>query len=327
MSNRLIAKCVCWAGISLIASLACASTGVAHPPVTVRGIELPTVLSFYDRAREAAVAAGGDRVEDETADDEANGLETVDTIVLDPGHGAGNLGAIGVTGVAEKYLTLELAYELRKRLQKRFPDLRVVLTRYWDSQVGLDDRTHMANRIGADLFLSLHYNAASHQRAVGYETYFLDTRKAIPGRHQQAAGKPIASLSPHATGVAKEDDTEPFGVQGDQLAIIRRDLQRAHQHQLSGMLAETVQSSLGANLESIDRGVKQANFAVLRGALMPAVVVEAGFLTHPDEGEACLQAEHRDRVVDGLVEAVRRFDRKQAGVRSYRADNEQSDGE
>jgi N-acetylmuramoyl-L-alanine amidase len=284
----------------------------AGPPVKLRGIELPTVLSFYDRARKAAVTGAGVFASDENdTTPSAASLETLDTIVLDPGHGADNSGAIGVAHVAEKYLTLELAYALRRRLQKRYPDLEVVLTRYWDRSISLDDRTHMANRIDADLFMSLHYNAATHQRAVGYETYFLDTRKAIPGR-EQLEGEPIASTSPDVTGIDHTPNERKYGIQGDNLALIRRDLQRAHNHRLSGMLAETVQGNLDAHIDSIDRGVKQANFGVLRGALMPAVVVEAGFLTHPNEGREVLGDGHRARTVEALVEAVEDFDARRS---------------
>jgi len=328
--ERFAVHCLGWAGVVLVVGCLTASVGAASPPVTIRGIELPTVLSFYDQAREAAVAAGNDRAARvaETADPTAEadpeaspdreGLSTIDTIVVDPGHGAGNTGAVGISGVAEKYLTLELAYALRQRLQTWYPGLRVVLTRYWDTEVPLDARTRIANRVDADLLLSLHYNAATHQRAVGYETYFLDTREAIPARHASGPRPgPAAAVPAHEAGEAGEEFAGE--ARGDRPAAIRRDLRRAQQHRLSGMFAETVQSSLGGHLESVDRGVKQANFAVLRRALMPAVVVEAGFLTHPEEGEACLEAEHRGRVVDGLVEAIRSFDRQRARNQTYRA--------
>lgn len=312
MPKRVLLHCLVWTSIVFGAGISMSSVAEAGPPVKLRGIELPTVLSFYDRARKAAVTGAGVLELDETDEPPSAGrLETLDTIVLDPGHGAGNIGAVGVAHVAEKYLTLELAYAVRRRLQKRYPDLEVVLTRYWDRSVSLDDRTHMANRIDADLFMSLHYNAAVHQRAVGYETYFLDTRKAIPGR-QQVEGAPIASRTPEVTGIRHDVNQRKYGVQGENLALIRRDLHRAHNHRLSGLLAETVQGSLDSHIDSIDRGVKQANFAVLRGALMPAVVVEAGFLTHPKEGRKVLGDGHRARTVEALVEAVENFDARRS---------------
>lgn len=310
MSNRCNIRTLGLVGVIVLASMICTSTASASPPVELRGIDLPTVLTFYDRARKAVVARA------ETPKETSSGhkkLDTIETIVIDPGHGAGNSGAIGITGVAEKYLTLELAYMLRKQIQDRHPDVRVVLTRYWDKGLDLEERTHLANRIDADLFLSLHYNAAVHQRAVGYETYFLVTREAIPGR-QQVKGEPIATTSPRVTGIREEDDENEYGIIGEDLAVIQRDLVRARQHKFSGMLAETVQAKLNSNVNSVDRGVKQANFGVLRGALMPAVVVEAGFMTHPDEGRRILTRKHKNKVVDGLVAAIRAFDAKRANA-------------
>ncbi len=310
MSKRVLIHWLGWIGLSLLASVSCVSMAAAAPPVTLRGIELPTVLSFYDRARKAAVTGAGEAT-GKSPEPVGESLEHLDTIVLDPGHGADNSGAIGVAHVAEKYLTLELAYALRRRLQAKYPDLEVVLTRYWDRSISLDDRTHLANRLEADLFMSLHYNAAVHQRAVGYETYFLPAREAIPGR-EQVEGAPIAAATSRVTGVEPKSDRREYGVEGDSLALIRRDLERAHDHRMSGMLAETVQSSFDAHINSVDRGVKQANFGVLRGALMPAVVVEAGFLTHPDEGREVLDDAHRTKVVEALVGAIERFDARKS---------------
>lgn len=285
----------------------------AAPPVSLRGLGVPTALSFYDRARQSAAVVrrlapkSNGESEAETRD-----LQTIETIVLDPGHGDDNSGAVGIAGVAEKFLTLELAYSLREKLQRIYPDVRVVMTRYTDRGVPLHDRTHLANRVDADLFLSLHYNAAVHQRAVGFETYFLATRKAIPGKRQKK-GAPIATSEPSVTGIETDSDQE-YGVQGDNLAVIRRDLRRARQHLWSGRLAETIQDQLREGVDSVDRGVKQANFAVLRGAMMPAVVVEGGFLSHPEEGRRVLHPEHRRKLVDSLVDAIDTFDAKRARV-------------
>lgn len=311
-NSKLVARRLAALGLFVFA-LSMPSTGSSTPPVTMRGIDIPTVLSFYDRARRTDT-----RLDEESGRSPApdsKSLEATETIVLDPGHGDDDSGAIGVSGVAEKYLTLQLAYALRDKLQQRFPSLRVVLTRYWDRELGLASRTHLANRIDADLFLSLHYNAAPHDRAVGVETYFLTARESIPGR-QQEKGKKIATTSPRVTGLDASEDEEPFGVQGDDLAVIRRDLQRARQHRFSGMFAEIVQRQLASRIDSADRGVKQANFAVLRGALMPAAVVESGFLTHPEEGRRVLTPDHRQKLVDSLVEAIVTFDHVRSRIRS-----------
>lgn len=181
------------------------------------------------------------------------------------------------------------------------------MTRYGDRELPLEERTHLANQVDADLFLSLHYNAASHRRAVGFETYFLETRQVVPGRPTEP-GEPIAAAASSVTGVPRPPDNADFGIAGDTLPAIRRDLQRARNHRLSGLLAEAVQKRMVANIMSIDRGVKQANFGVLRGAMMPAVVVEGGFMTHPGEGRRILYDSHRERMARALTEAVVRFD-------------------
>ena len=294
-------------GAVVLAACLWAQSAAAVPPVAVRGIDLPTVLALYDRGRQLDHHLDR-RITEESA--ERRELSTLRTIVLDPGHGGDNNGAVGVHGINEKYLTLELAYALRDRLQRAYPDTRVVLTRYWDQSVGLSERIHHANTIGADLFLSLHYNAAVHDRAVGFETYFLVESEAIPGQ-QEVEGEPIAATGMEVTGIDRAAVDRPTsGTYNDVVVRMQRDLARQIQHRDSGHLAETVQAELDRQLSSINRGVKQANFAVLRGALMPAVVVEAGFLTHPEEGQAIFAPRHQERVVDALFRAVGRFDRE-----------------
>ncbi|WP_158542469.1 N-acetylmuramoyl-L-alanine amidase family protein [Lujinxingia litoralis] len=295
---------------SIVGALACglalvlgAQPAAAHPG-SLWGIDLSSVVALRDQARLAAHRT--------TPPPQQAELERVRTIVLDPGHGGENHGAIGVAGIREKHLTLELAYHLREAIQARYPEVRVVMTRYWDTSMGLSERVHLANLAEADLFLSLHYNAAVHNRALGYETFFLTPEEVTPGEQQEQSPM-LAS----AEGGAVESPVEGarlVGQHGDDLIFIQRDLMRAHQHQLSGHLAHCVQNGFRTHLDSIDRGVKQANFGVLRGAHMPAVVVEAGFLTHPGEGQELVQRAHRQRVVNALVDAIDAFDDEMARV-------------
>ncbi|WP_230467650.1 N-acetylmuramoyl-L-alanine amidase family protein [Lujinxingia vulgaris] len=273
-----------------LALLLTSQTALAHPGA-LWGIDLSSVVALRDQARVAAY---------KSADVPGERLSRVRTIVLDPGHGGDNNGAIGVAGIREKHLTLELAYHLREAIQERYPDVRVVMTRYWDTSLSLPERVHLANLAEADVFLSLHYNAAVHNRAVGYETFYL--------RPQDVTPEPAPAVElPH-------DDASPIegarlvGQHGDDLVFIQRDLIRAHQHELSARLAHSVQDGFRGHLDSMDRGVKQANFGVLRGAHMPAVVVEAGFLTHPDEGSELIERDHRQRVVNALLDAIVTFD-------------------
>lgn len=222
------------------------------------------------------------------------------TIVLDPGHGGEQEGAVGVAKVQEKQLTLELAYELREAIERRHPDVRVVLTRYWDREVDLYERTRWANHIDADLFISLHYNAAPHDKAIGFETYFLSedviAETAEPGDRRKQKGTPPQKGAWRAL---------------DRARVKAAKTARAPMlppHERSKTFAALVQQELGQRIESTNRGVKHANFAVLRGAMMPAIVVESGFLTHPVEGEAVLTQSHRQLVVQSIVRAIERLD-------------------
>ena len=282
--------------------VALSQAAAAFPPGTVTGIDLPTVLTLDERARHF-----GYQLADQKPPQES--LEKVQTIVLDPGHGGTNQGALGVAHIHEKYLTLQLAYELRDRIHQKYPGVKVVLTRYWDHAMSLNERVHFANMMDADLFMSLHYNAAVHKRAVGFETYFLAASEATPGK-QEKKGEPIATAQDVVTGIDVDGNISKDGTYNDVMVDMKRDLARERQHKESGVLAETVQDNMAERLDSTNRGVKQANFGVLRGALMPAVVVEAGFLTHPKEGEKVLEDEHRGRVLDALVGAVEDFDQK-----------------
>ncbi|TXD33612.1 N-acetylmuramoyl-L-alanine amidase [Lujinxingia vulgaris] len=274
-----------------LALLLISQSALAHPGA-LWGIDLSSVVALRDQARMAAY---------QSADAPGERLNRVQTIVLDPGHGGDNNGAIGVAGIREKHLTLELAYHLREAIQARYPDVRVVMTRYWDTSLSLPERVHLANLAEADVFLSLHYNAAVHNRAVGYETFYLRPADVTP-------------QPPEILGHSHGEDASPIegaglvGQHGDDLVFIQRDLIRANQHELSARLAHSVQDGFRGHLDSIDRGVKQANFGVLRGAHMPAVVVEAGFLTHPEEGSDVIERAHRQRVVNALLDAIVNFD-------------------
>lgn len=276
-------------------------------PTGLPGIDLDSVITFRDQARQLAHHHDSEEELDEDVE-----LRQIRTIAIDPGHGGDNSGATGVAGIAEKYLTLELAYQLRERLQQRHPDLRVVMTRYGDETVGLSERVHRANLADADLLLSLHYNAAPHDRAIGFETYFLDADQATPGQ-EHTQGLPVATIDGSVTGIENTPEgASPIGHHGDTLELIHRDLQRAHLHDLSGTLAEAIQHRFVTHIDSVDRGVKQGNFTVLQGTHMPAVVVEAGFLTHPREGLEVTEAHHRSQVTDALVEAIEAFDEELA---------------
>lgn len=217
------------------------------------------------------------------------------TIVIDPGHGGTNTGARGSEGIEEKKLTLLLAQALRSRLEERLP-VRVVLTRSEDVDLPLDTRTSIANQQKADLFISLHLNSVQDPGARGAETYFLSLQASDEGAARAAAVENQLEPIPQADGDPLYD-----------LQLILWDLAQSHYLAESQRLASLVQEELNEALNLRNRGVKQAPFRVLLGAAMPAVLVEFGFLSNPEEEAKLLDSQYRADLVKALVRAVIRY--------------------
>lgn len=231
-------------------------------------------------------------------DDDGRGFDGmtggIRTIVIDPGHGGEETGAIGANGTLEKRMTLVMARLLATRLRQRMP-VRVELTRETDIDVPLETRVAMANENKADLFISLHFNSYPGSRARGAETYFL-SREASDQLAARSAEVENRSAEPSA----------PDGTAG--LDLILWDLAQSHHLSESQRFANLVQEELNKALGLRDRGVRQAPFKVLMGANMPSVLVELGFLSNPEE-EAKLQSQaYLAQLADALVRAVTRLE-------------------
>jgi N-acetylmuramoyl-L-alanine amidase len=220
-------------------------------------------------------------------------------IVVDPGHGGVETGAVGPAGTQEKSVVLELARRLKTALE-RDAGATVVLTRDEDRLVPLDERAAIANHNRAQLFLSIHLNASKRRGAVGAETYFLSTDST------DDEARTLAALENRASGVLEAPPAEK--AEGDRsLDLILWDLAQNQYLAESARLAESVQKELNVLAGTKDRGVRQAPFRVLMGATMPAVLVEAGFITNPDEEARFKDAAYLDTVVDAIVRAVRGY--------------------
>lgn len=214
-------------------------------------------------------------------------------IVLDPGHGGKDPGAIGPGGVAEKDIVLNIAKKLALKLRREM-GVRVVLTRNDDRFIPLENRTAIANAEDADLFISLHLNASTNGDAKGIETYYLDNTT-------DEAAKRLA---------ARENGTSQKNI--SDLQFILSDMIQNMKLEDSITLAHRLQASLVAGMSKVtadvrDLGVKQALFFVLVGARMPSVLVELGFITHPSEGRALSQARYQDAMVEALFEGIQKF--------------------
>jgi N-acetylmuramoyl-L-alanine amidase len=219
-------------------------------------------------------------------------------IVLDPGHGGVETGATGPSGLQEKVLTLDLAMRLKSRLERQ--GATVVLTRDEDRVLTLDERTAIANHNRAILFISIHLNASKRKTAVGAETYYLSTG-ATDDEARTPAGLENKAYEP-PDGVAQ--GAAPKAQPDHGLELILWDLAQNSFLRESSRLAEAVQSELNAATGVKDRGVRQAPFTVLMGATMPAILIEAGFISNPDEEARFKDDAYKDRVVDAIARAV-----------------------
>lgn len=218
-------------------------------------------------------------------------------VVIDPGHGGRDPGARGPSGTLEKDVVLAIARRMKQRLEER-DGIEAVLTRHGDDFVPLAERSRSAVREGADLFLSLHANSARNRRARGFETYFLG--EARTERAREVAMRENAS-------VRYEEDGQ--GEVPDDLQVILANLDLRGYQRESSFVAGMVQNALRGRRSAPDRGVKQNIFLVLVNASgsMPAVLVEAGFLSNPRSERALTDEGDQDEIASGLAEAVERY--------------------
>lgn len=217
----------------------------------------------------------------------------VNTIVLDPGHGGKDPGAIGKNGLKEKDVTLKLARMLKEKLTQD-AGAKIILTRDTDVFIPLEERTAIANSQDADLFVSLHINASPRRTASGIETYILSLSNNEEARRV----------------AARENATSTRSV--SDLEFILNDLIKTAKTNDSARLAAVVQHNLVTGLkkkfDSIrSHGVKGAPFYVLIGTKMPAVLVEVSFISNPDEEERLRDEAYLSEVVEGIAAGIRNY--------------------
>jgi N-acetylmuramoyl-L-alanine amidase len=217
----------------------------------------------------------------------------IKTIVVDAGHGGNDPGAVGPGGIYEKTVTLQLAKLLAQKLEERL-GVKVLMTRSDDSHLELRERTDYANKVGADLFVSLHANASTSSTVYGTETFFLNLSK-----NDQAA-----EVAARENGTSLEEVGN--------LEAILFDLMANAKINESSRLAAEVQQSLITGLQSHysnvkDRGVKQGPFSVLLGATMPSVLVEAAFISNSREEKRLTNQAYQQRVADAIVDGIKNY--------------------
>ncbi len=212
-------------------------------------------------------------------------------IVLDAGHGGDDTGAKGSKGLLEKEAALTFAKELGKSLGEA--GFEVEMTRTDDTFIPLWDRARLANEAGADLFISLHLNAARARAAKGSEVYFLSLDRGDEDAASVAAVENAgAGAKPGAESV---------------VAGILEDLAQKAYLQDSERLAVAIQLQLNRLGGIKERGVKQAPFIVLRGAAMPAVLVESAFISNPKEEAKLKDPAFLKKLAAAVTAGVRRY--------------------
>ncbi len=220
-------------------------------------------------------------------------LAKIRRIVIDPGHGGHDPGAVGPSGLQEKDVVLSVGLKLRELLKDEL-GLDVVMTRSTDIFIPLEERTAIANKVNADLFLSVHANAAPNRLAAGIETYYLN----------------LAKTEKAAQLAAKENGTSLEKV--SVLQAILFDLMASYKLNDSAHLADEVQKSLhrkirGRYADVKNLGVKQGPFYVLVGATMPSILVETAFLSNAQEETRLKDPAYLDLTAEGILEGVRGY--------------------
>jgi N-acetylmuramoyl-L-alanine amidase len=225
---------------------------------------------------------------------------SVSRIVIDPGHGGHDPGT-PARGLTESQLTLDVALRLEKLLAKD-EGVEVVLTRRTDAYIPLEERTAIANRSDADLFLSIHANSSRNTAASGIETYFLSfasspDAEAIAARENSASEREMHQLSDIIKAISLNNKLDE-----------------------SRDLANMVQDALMANLKKSNRevrsrGVKKAPFVVLIGAQMPSVLAEISFLTNRRELQLLKTAAYKQRIAESLYNAIVKYRKSLKGAR------------
>lgn len=210
------------------------------------------------------------------------------TIVIDPGHGGEDPGAVGSGARHEKDVVLSMAKKLSEVLTAR--GYTVLMTRNTNRFIPLRERTTFATQHKADLFLSIHANGSENRQAHGIETYYLDVNSTDKASEQIAA---------------RENANSGYSIQ--ELESLLKGLIQGSKSEDSKRLAEHVQQKLVQVTGAADRGVKHARFVVLIGAKVPSILIETGFVSNPTEGKKLATSAYQHKIAIAIADGVDKF--------------------
>ncbi len=219
---------------------------------------------------------------------------SIETICIDPGHGGEDFGAIGRSKLKEKDVTLKIGLKLKKLIESK-TGLRVIMTRDKDSEVSLNTRASIANNQRAQMFVSIHVNSSFRKSAYGSETYFVSLQATDPEALELAQKE-------------NQNDEDPGeAIQNDELKMILWNMAQTEHIRESSKLAEYIQNELNVLLGTRDRGVKQAPFRVLMRAAMPAVLIEAVFISNASEERKLQREDFLDKIALAIYNGISKF--------------------
>ena len=223
------------------------------------------------------------------------------TVVIDAGHGGHDTGAVGLKmKVQEKDLNLTVAKQLAAKIQTKYPEVKVILTRDTDVFLPLQQRADIANKNHADLFISIHTNAAENRNACGAETFILGTERMEDNLD--------VAMRENAVMKLEEDQTVYQGFDPNSVeSYILFELMQNQYMDNSLVFAELVQNQFVGTLQRANRGVRQAAFWVLLKSACPSVLVEMGFLSNAEEEKWLASADGKTGIVNGIFDAFEKF--------------------
>ncbi|MBD3289703.1 hypothetical protein GF337_12930 [candidate division KSB1 bacterium] len=222
----------------------------------------------------------------------------IDKIVIDPGHGGKDPGAIGRGGTYEKDVTLGIALKLKDILREK-SDIEVLMTRDDDRFIELKHRTEFANRNEAKLFISIHANSNPSKRIKGVSTYFL-------GPENTEEAREVALLENSVIKYEKNSKYADLSAENFILSAMAQNIYNTESEDLAAIVQEVISDH--CNL--IDRGVRQANFYVLWGASMPNILVETAFISNRTEERKLRTSAFQQKIAEALYKSIMKFKKK-----------------
>ena len=220
--------------------------------------------------------------------------DKLDFIVIDPGHGGKDPGAPGFGGEREKDIVLRLSRNLYRALKIAFPETRIYVTRSRDIFLGLDKRSRLANKKNEannfGIFLSIHANSTLSPRVHGFELFYLSTNR------QNEESRELMLR-------------ENGGSENEFIRKLESRLMNGQIQAESKVLAIQLHNAMVGSLNGVvsSRGIKRADFAVLRGALMPAVLVETGYISNKNEVQVLKSHRYKEKFTEGIIQGIRKF--------------------